>query len=383
MLSTSYSTYSQMPYNNQGRQPRAIVTINGISVYFVDIEIQTTTFSIADNYSVTIPLNGQDPNLDLNFWATSTNMQIAIYIGFPINPLSYGTNDLDQLMLGDVDLMEVDPLRATVTISGRDLTSRLIDTKTSQKYASYSASQIATILAQKHGLTPVVTPTSGNVGTVYNNLQVMMTKEITEWDLITFLAQQYGYVVFVNNSNLFFQPYPVPDPKTAFVLQYQSSNISNASPTFDGMTLSFKRSLTIARDVKVLVRVPYNPTTGKAFTVSAQSSKRTRPYLKNVSMFTGPPQTYTFIRAGLSRDQAQQVANQLLSNITLHETILDVSLPGNNIFRKDSIIQVKGTDTAFDQFYYSDVVYRRFNYQTGYDMRINAKNHSPDTQVNI
>lgn len=381
MLSSTYSTYAQQPFNAQARQPRAIVTINGISVYFIEIEIQTTTFSIADNYSIVLPLNGQDKKLDLNFWASEIDMLVKIYVGFPINPNSYGTNDLDLLIVGDVDLMEIDPLQATVTISGRDLTSRLIDTKSSKKYANYSASQIATILAQKHGLTPVVTPTAGNVGTIYNNLQVIMTKEITEWDLITFLAGQYGYVVFVNGESLYFQPYPIPDPKTAFVLQYQPPQTFGSSPTFNGMTLMFKRSLTLARDVKVLVKVPHSPT-GNAFTVSAAASRRQRPYLKSVKSFVGPSQTYSIVRAGLTREQAQQVANQLLSNITLHEVVMDASVPGNNLLRKDSIIQVKGTNSAFDQFYYSDVVYRSISVD-GYLMRVNAKNHAPDNQVII
>ncbi len=382
VLSSAYSTFSPFPYISQLRQPRAIVTVNDISVYWTDIEIQTTTFYVADNYSVTLPLYKQNPKLDLNYWSSTVDMTVKIYVGFPLNPNSYSAADLELFMVGDVDLMDLDPLKATITLSGRDLTSRLIDTKTSEKYATYTASQVATLLAQKHGLNPVVTETTGSVGVIYNNLQVLLTKEVTEWDLITFLAQQSGFVVFVNGQDLHFEPYPVEDAKTAFTLQYQPPLEDGMTPQFNGTDLKFRRSLTLARDIKVLVRVPFSPMTGKAFTVTAQSSRRTRPYLHNVPNFTGAPQTYTFIRPGLSREQAQQVANQLLKNITLHEVILDANLPGNNSLKKDSVIRVTGTNTSFDQFYYSDVVYRRLN-MNGYDMTIQAKNHSVDTQVNI
>jgi phage protein D len=382
MISSTYSTFSNRPFSVAGRQPRAIVTINDVQVYWEDIEVQTTTFYVADNYSITMPLNNQNAILDFNFWASEIDVIVKIYIGFPINPDSYGTADLSLFMVGDIDLINIDPLNGTIRLSGRDLTSRLIDTKTSNKYSSYSASQIATILAEKHGLTPIVTPTSGNVGTIYNNMQTLMTKENTEWDLIAFLAQQNGFVVFVNGFNLYFQPYPVQDPKTAFILQYQPKNPQSASPMFNGTDLQFKRSLTLARDVKVLVRVPYNPTTGKAFTVSAKATKRTRSYLKNVSASTAPSQTYSFIRAGLTREQAQQTANQLLSNITLQEIILEAVMPGDVLLKKDSIIQVRGTNSSFDQFYYTDIVYRNINYQT-FTQRIIAKNHSVDSQVSL
>ena len=383
MLSSTYSQFSNQPFSSQGRQPRAIVTINDIQVAWTDIEVQTTTFYVADNYNVIIPLNGQNPQFDLNFWASEVDMIVKIYIGFPLNPNSFSTNDLRLFMVGTVDMMDIEPLSGTITLTGRDLTSRLIDTKSSQKYSSSTASQVATILAEKHGLNPIVTPTVGNVGNIYNNLQTLITKESTEWDLLTFLAQQSGFVTFIDGNDLHFEPYPTENNATAYILQYQPPTPASASPMFTGVDIQFKRSLTLARDVKVIVKVPFSPSTGKAFTVTAQATRRTRPYLKNVSGTAAPSQTYSFIRTGLSREQAQQVANQLLLNITLNEVVLEATVPGDIILRKDSVIQMRGTDTALDQFYYSDVVYRSIRYNGGFQQRILAKNHGVDTQINF
>jgi hypothetical protein len=383
MLTSSYSTYSNSPFASQARQPRAIVQINGISVYWTDIEVQTTTFYVADNYLVTIPLNNQNPTLNFNYWSSTVEMTVKIWIGFPKNPDSYGTADLELFMVGVVDLLDIDPLKATVTISGRDLSARLIDTKSSQKYPSYTASQVAQLLATKHQLKAQITPTTELVGVIFANNNVLVTKEITEWDLLTYVAQQSGFVVFLRNDTLVFEPYPKQDANSAFIIQYQAPSATNASPQFNGMDIKFRRSLTLARDVKVLVKVPFNPLSGKAFTVTAQATRRTRPYLHNVPSFVGAPQTYTFIRPGLTREQAQNTANQLLSNITLHEVIIDVTMPGDITLRKDSIIQVRGTGTSFDQFYYADVTYRRLNYREGFMQQLQGKNHSVDTEVNL
>lgn len=383
MLSSTYSQYANQPFSSQGRQPRAIVTINDIQVAWTEIELQTTTFYVADNYNVIIPLSGQNPQFNLNFWASEVDITVKIYIGFPNNPNSFSTNDLRLFMVGHVDIMSIDPLSATITLSGRDLTSLLIDTKIAEKYSSRTASQVATLLAQKHGLNPKVTATSGNVGNIYNNLQTIMTKESTEWDLLTFLAQQSGFVTFVDGMDLYFEPYPTENNNNPYFLQYQAPTPQSASPSFTGIDILFKRSLTLARDVKVVVRVPFSPVTGKAFTVVAQATRRTRPYLKNVSGITAPTQTFSFIRTGLTREQAQQTANQLLRNITLNEIIMEATVPGDITLRKDSVIQVRGTGTALDQIYYSDVVYRSIRYDGGFQQRIVAKNHGVDTQINL
>jgi len=384
MLSSTFSPYQNQLYSDRLRQPRAIVLINNLAVAWTEIQIQTATFYVADSYNVSIPLTQPNPAFNMDFWATNVDMSIKIFVGFPSNPNAYGTGDLKLMIQGDVDMLEIDPLSQMIHISGRDLTSRLIDTKTTQKYANMSASQIATALAQKHGLIPNITQTSGNVGNLYNNQQVTMTKSTTEWDLITYLAQQIGYVVYVDRGNyLNFVPYPTPSPDKAYVIQYQPPASTGLSPTFNGMDLQLKRSLTLARDVKVIVRVPHGAQNGGAFTVSAQATRRSRPYLRSNTGTTAPSQTYSFIRAGLTKQQAQQFANQMLSNITLHEVIMDVALPGDNALTKDSIIQLKGTNTSFDQYYYADIVTRTISYEAGYLMRVNAKNRSVDTQIAI
>ncbi len=373
---------SYLPFGDNARQPRAIVTINGIKVLWSRIEVTTTTFYQADNYRIELPLNNQPLGFDLNYWSGATPFNVYIYIGFPPDPDYFTTNDLDLMIVGDVDELDVDPLTTNVTIGGRDLTSRFIDNKTTQKFSNNTASAVATFLAQQNGLTPMVTPTTTKVGTFYQTNQTLLTRAYTEWDLLTFLAQQEDYVVFVQNKTLIFEPRPTTSP-SPFVLEYQAPTFENQSPIFNGMQLGFSRSMTIANDVIVKVRVPYGTKTGTAFTVTAKASHRQRTYINGAPRPSSKPQKYSYTIAGLSREQAQQKANSLLRDITQHEVRLTAMLPGENTLKKDSLIQVKGTDSAFDHIYYSEAIERRISIDEGYSMTISAKNHSVDSEVSL
>lgn len=370
------------PYARADRHPRALVLINGISALWEEIEITTTTFYNADNYHVQLPLNKQNPILNLNYWATTQNFTVQIYVGFPSNPENYSTSELDLIIQGDCDELEVDPLNARVMLSGRDLTSRFIDTKTTNKYPNQTSSQIAAILAQEHGLMTNITPTFTPVGSYYNSQNVLMSKVTTEWDLLCYLANQEDFFVYVKQNILYFNP-KTYDLSNVYTLQYQSPNNTNASPTFNGMRLGLFRSTTLSSDVSVTIKIPYNINTGKADFAKAGATHRTRSYLHNVPTPSGRIQKYSFVVPGLTKQQAQQKANQILQDITLHEVRLTASLPGNNILQKNGSVQLKGTNSSYDQLYFVEQIVRRINVSEGYIMEISAKNQSTDTEITI
>src|SRR5260363_359925 len=51
-------------------------------------------------------------------------------------------------------LLDFQPVEGTIELTGRDLTARLIDANTSEHFADQTASQIATLLAQRRDLMP-------------------------------------------------------------------------------------------------------------------------------------------------------------------------------------------------------------------------------------
>lgn len=353
------------------RTARAIVTINGINVKWFDIEITTTTFYLADNYQFDMPLQEQDEQITLEYLFSTQKMEVKIYLGFPIDPNQYTTTDLDLMIVGDIDRMVVDPLTQVATFMGRDLTSRLIDTKTYAKYSNKTSSEIATILANKNGLTPVVTQTTELVGVFYAYENTLLTKETTEWDLICFLAQQSDFVVYVEGDKLIFKPRPTTssDP---YILDYTPSNFLNASPVFRGTNLTFERSMTLAKDVVVKIRIPYDSYSGTASTVKVQS--------KHAHAHDPELQTYVYTMPGLSKQQALVRANQIIRDITLHEIKISTTIPADTVLRKDSLIKIRGASQSLDQFYFTDEVVRRISINE-YTMTVSAKNHSVDSQI--
>lgn len=374
MLSSVIPQFNLAPAENNVRHPRAIILVNGMNVIWQTIELTTTTFYMSDHFHIELPQSGQPPLFTLNYLMVTAPIEVKIYIGFPNNPSAYTQNDLELLFQGNIDKLDIDPLRRTITMSGRDLTSKFIDTKTYEKLPNQTSSSIVSSLATQQGLTPVVTETKTLAGTFFAYENTLLTKETTQWDLMCFLAQQEGFVIYVMGNNLIFKPRPTTS-QTPYILRYTAPGIGGGSPQFNGMDLHLSRSLTLAQDVQVKVRVPFSPATGKAFTVLATASH------KNAA--TVGFQTYTYTYAGLSKQQALAKAQQIASDITLHEILLKAELPGDNLLRKDSLIQLVGLDPSVNQLYYADNVIRRLSLSEGYHMSIQAKNHSPDSQVSI
>ncbi len=371
---------NEIGFFSKAQKPQAIVMINDIIVNWTDITLNTETYYTADNYTVELPFSGQPPPISFDYWASSPIFSIKIYMGIPENPIFYGIADLDLMMVGDCDDIDIDPILGRVVISGRDLTSRLIDNKTTNKFSSLTASAIAEKFAEENNLNPVVTPTTTKVGVYYNYYQTVLTRQTTEWDLLTFLAQQENFIVYVTGNDLVFKPLP-SESDLPYILSYTAPLLGILPQQFNGMDLQFHRSMTLANDVTVKIRVPYNAKTGKAFTVTRTSKHTPRSHVPGVPTVSGKKQIYSYVIPGLTPEQALQRAQSILKNITIHEIKLNASLPGDNFLRKDSVIKVVGTESAFDQIYYADRVERIMNINEGYTMRLEAKNHSVDSQV--
>lgn len=363
------------------RQPRAIITVNGeVASGLVSLEVDNNSFYQADTFIVHLALSAQPPVHNWAWWASQTQIQIGVYAGFPKNVDAFTIADLSLLILGTVDDIGIDPVADAITLSGRDLTSSLIDNQTYDKWPQQTSSQIATTLALRRGLTPVVTKTTTPSGRFYTTEHALETRRMTEWDLLTYLAKQEDFSVFVRGTSLFFQPraqptdepylirWQLPLPKTA-----PSSEIAQAGPISNVVHVHFKRSLTIARDVIVSVR-SFDLKTGSAFTIqrSAIHPQRT-PGL--------PAQKYFRYIPGLTRQQALNRAQELLHEITQHEMLMFADMPADNTLTPQNVIQVQGTGTMSDQIYYPARIHRRWSFHEGYRMSVDAKNHAVESET--
>lgn len=364
--------------SSESNRYRGIVTINGIEAKFISVYINTNTYYVADTFSVEIPINQQSAELSLQYFSSQAAMMVEIFIGEPEDISNFNKTNLESILLGQTDSIETKYLQNKIILTGRDLTAKFIDNKTTQKYPNLTASQIVTMLAQKEGLQADVTDTKVPAGIYYANNKATLTSELPEWDLITFLAQSEQFYAYVKDITLHFHPRP-PETQKPYLLQYSPPNIDTSYFSFNGMDFSTVRNLTVARDVAVTVR-SWNTSSKKAFTVKVKSSLNKKIPISKAAGPIGELQQYSYTFPGLTKEQALQKAQQIARQLTQHERVLNATLPGDNILSKLSIIKLSGTNTDYDQLYYPSSINRSFK-TSGYTMDISAKNHSPNSTV--
>jgi hypothetical protein len=369
---------NQDPLVPVSRQPRALLKVNGEIIREIEsLEYVENNYYMADSFHAKLPIYNRRDALDLDYFFSQPAIMVEILIGFPSNPDTYGVADLQSLIMGGIDQLDADVLSNSgcgYQIVGRDLSKLFIDNKIIYKYPNKTASEIATILANNRGLNPIVTKTDTNVGYYYNQDFVNLNDQRTEWDLLIYLAQQEGFIVFVRGKDLFFQPAPTvsQNPYILDAVTLERGQTAN----FNGSYLRVSRNLNYARDVVVTVR-SHNAKTGHV-EVTAKSTLDAKHALAGAAQPLGEAQKYQFTIPGLSKQQALMQAQKILANITQHERLLESRVPGDNLLRKDSVIQLKGVAPSIDQTYYPDTITRRIaSTQQGYSMEIRAKNHSP------
>ncbi len=365
---------------SMARAARGLLKINGLFVEFISIDVTNKNYYYSDTFDIEIALNSAkniSQGINLNFWASIKNSDVEIFLGFPTNPSSYTSSDLDSVFVGQIDDMDIMLEMGVVRISGRDLSARLIDTKTTERYANLTASEIATMFATEHQLKPVVTPTTTLVGS-YLQDYAQVSVQSSEWDILTSLAQYEGFTLYVQGRELHFAPRPTEDQNN-YVLKY-SFQTALATQKASFKSIVYSRSLTLARDVTVKVQ-SYNGGTGKTYKSIAKLTKAA-PKLKGDNV-DGAPQVYTYNIPGLTQEQVTQRAQKLLLEISSQEIRVNVTLPGDNKATKNSVILIQSTGTTLDQPFFVNSITRRFSATEGYGMTINAKNHDTNSTTSL
>ena len=263
------------------------------------------------------------------------------------------------LVQGEADTISIDVINRTVEIDGRDLTARLLDARTQETFANQTASEIAQTLAARHGLAANVTSTTTLAGRYYASEHDRITlgqfsRATTEWDLLTFLAAREGFDVYVNAQTLTF----APPAATAPALTLEPGLC---------ISLQLEHALTLARDIEVTVK-SWNTRQQTAFTQTARSAARSG------RRSGGPPQRIVVVRPNLTPDDAMQLAQRILADLSAHERLVHAELPGELTLTPRARVQLTGTGTDFDQLYYIAELDRHLSTEHGFTERLRLKN---------
>lgn len=376
MSKTSINTVAD---GGRVRRPRGIVKINGtVMPGWLEWDVSNNSHYQSDTFRVTFALSKLPAQYGAAWWASQTGITVEIFAGFPVDPENFTEGQLVSWIYGNVDDVEYDPVGTQVHLSGRDLTSLFIDTKTTEKWQNLTSSQIATQLAQRHGLTAAVTATSTKAGNFYEIDNAQMNDQRSEWDLLTYLAGKEEFVVYVKGQELHFEPKADPAKTTPYLLQWEDYRADSDSPGFNGKTIKFSRNLTIARGVIVVVK-SWNAKQKKGFTATwPKISKGITPGTPGPK---GGAQTYVFAKPGLTQQQADEMAQNKHREITRHEMKFQATMPADDLLTTTCVVKVDGTGSMFDQVYFPDTVERRMSISEGYAMSVSAKNHNTDSET--
>ncbi len=346
------------------RTPRLKVIANGqIILGAMEAEVISNNYYAADRFRASIAL-GIDPWAGASFWASESD--ILLDVQFSLD----GGASFVSLVQGAVDSVNIDPTLGLVRLDGRDLTSALIEARTQETFANRTSSEIASLLAQRHNLTPQITPTTTPVGRYYQSEHDRITLSqfsctTTEWDLLVFLARQEGFDVYVQGQALHFQP------------AAQATDLAVSLRPGDVIDLKLERSLTLAHDIEVVIK-SWNSRQNSAFAQQARASGQGSAQGSGET-----PLRYVFVQPNLTPDEALKFAQQRLAELIRHERTVRISMPGDLSLSPRSMIALEGTETEFDQLYYVDVIERRLRQNGGFTQFVMAKNSSPRTETTM
>ena len=343
------------------RQPRLLVSAEGLAVQnAVSARVTSNNHYAADRFSLVVALGNTPPAA----WMSSDRLMVDIGV------MMDGTSR--NLIQGEVDQLEMDAVRRLVFLSGRDLTARLIEARTQESFSNRTASEIATLLAQRRGLTADVTQTTTPVGRYWQLQRDRITldqfsRATTEWDLLVTLAGLEGFDVWVTGTTLHFRPARAPQGP-GFTLRATAGPLGRANVT----GLRLERALTLARDIEVVVK-SWNARQQQAFIRTARRRRGTSR--------GGEVQRHVYIVPNLTPDEALKLAQRRLQELTRHERVVVAEMPGELDMAPRNQIRLEGTNTDFDQEYWIDEVDRTLHVARGFTQTLRARNASTSSQA--
>jgi phage protein D len=377
------STLNNAQAVSVGRRPRGIVQLGLTGALktvpgWVSWSVSNNSYYEADTFKIVFAASALPPSNDANWFSDQKEMFASIYGGFPQDPANPQTAELVNWIYGRVDDIAFNPKSAEITLTGRDLTAVFIDSRISSEFQNQTSSQIATLLAKKHGLdTSHIEATTTKVGVFFNNDQVEIAANRSEWDLLAFLAREEGFVVFVSGQSLFFQADPRPtgasDP---YLIKWTPPTTTNGSPVSNAVELNFSRSLTVAKGISVTARSP-NRSTGRAVVQSYPTTPKEIGAGKS-SPFGPTTQYFVMMAANKTPTEVAAFAQQTYRDIIAHEMKMTAYMPADDLLTVSTPVIVSGTGTSFDQLYFPRLVTREMSNEEGYRMTIEAQNTNPD-----
>ncbi|CAH2603221.1 conserved protein of unknown function [Rhodovastum atsumiense] len=358
------------------RAPRIAMRVNGQFVPgLLRFSVASNNYWSADLFSAHLASSALPRGHGPAYWADTDAIDLELLAWLE------GRTQPATIIRGLVDQVAVGLEQGTIVLRGRDYASLLIDTRTSEKFPNQTLSQIAHMLAERRGLEADVTETTVKAGDYYKGEHVQMSDAVSEWTLLTWLVEREGLDVWVSDRTLHVREPPAVELPPLGIL-YNPADAVEGTMRANAPVIALERNLTLARDIQVTVR-SWNHEQKAAITVTRRGTRIRRP-VERMRSQNLPPHSYVFTVPGLTRVQAEQLAEKKLAELSRHERTLLLqglpAVPGLTVRRR---LRLSGTGTAFDQDYFIVEMDREFSFDCGSRMSLRCKNSSPRNQVTL
>ncbi len=330
------------------------VAINGARMEgLLHASIVTSNCFSADSYVLMFAM-GQLPLADIAFWSSLASAYVEIGAVTRSGPTS------TTLISGMIDTIHVDPIRGTVSIEGRDLSSSMIDAYRQQDFVNQTASEVVSTIAMYHGLTPVVARTSGSVGRYYGDGYTRLSlgqfsRLRSDWDLVVQLARENGFDVFVQEAKLLFQP------------SLSSGGMPVHIAFGDLKTIRFERTLTISSNATALVQSWNSQSMTSYATSSASDGSRAAP-----TPSPGNDRPFLFCESNFTSQQVTDSAQRYSAELSRLGTVVHIEMPWDLTISPRTEILIDETNSIFDRIYKIEDIERHSSTITGSTQMVRA-----------
>lgn len=323
------------------RAPRLRVLVDGAALPGVEAAwLDHTGAAAADRFRVRAALT--DPAR----WAMATALSVEVQAA--MSPDS----GFVSLVQGLADAVEIDPQAGALVLEGRDGAAALMETPTQESFANRTGSEIAALIAARHGLAAAVQATATPVGRYWELGHDRITLNAaargrSEWDLLVELARREGFELFVAAGALHFHA-----PETAVAAVLDAGAVER---------LRLERALSFAGDIVVTVK-SWHSRIGAGCVGVARSGRG-----------SGAAREHVLVVPNLTQMEADALAARRLGELVAHRTVLLAEMPGELALRPRLRLRLVGAGPGLDAVYRIDALERRIDARGGFAQSLQAR----------
>ena len=273
---------------------------------------------------------------DFDYWADYQPEDVQIMMATAL-----GEADITSMITGRIDKPQINWEQNTVSVSGRDKSASLIETRRSQKFSSQKSSDIASTIASDNGLSPQVTSTSDYAGKQYNDGDVNhLALHRTDFEIMSDLADREGFRWYVSGTSLVFEPKGQGSDVYSAMWCPPGTVAPYGVATITGLETS--RNMTAAKTHNVNVK-SWHPKDGKMYVGQAQAQG------------VGDTINIDHHHNGKTQDQADTLAMSRAMDAIRHDCNVTAKGPLDlTVDPRQMQLQLSGTGTIYDQLYDMD-----------------------------